>query len=89
MRHVVRSTGESVGMSALTTMAGFGGLLLSFHPGLRSIGILANLGIGLTLIFAMIALPAFIQFLEDRKALPALHAIASDPKTSTVDLTTC
>ena len=33
-------------MSALTTIVGFGGLILSFYPGLRSIGWLALLGIG-------------------------------------------
>jgi len=33
---VVRSTGEHVIMGSLTTMVGFGGLLLSFHPALVS-----------------------------------------------------
>jgi predicted RND superfamily exporter protein len=67
---VLRSTGEHVTMGSLTTMMGFGGLLLSFHPGLRSIGILAVVGIGATLLSAIVFLPALLQWLEDRNATP-------------------
>lgn len=63
---VLRSTGEHVAMGALTTMIGFGGLLFSFHPGLRSIGLLAVIGIGATLLAALLFLPAVIQWVEDR-----------------------
>ena len=62
---VLRSTGEHVTMGALTTMVGFGGLLLSFHPGLNTVGSLAVAGIGTTLLAALIFLPAMIQWLED------------------------
>ncbi|MDA1027773.1 MAG: MMPL family transporter [Bacteroidetes bacterium] len=63
---VLRSTGEHVAMGSLTTMVGFGGLLLSFHPGLESIGMLAVIGIGATLVAALLFLPAMIQWMEDR-----------------------
>ena len=62
---VLRSTGEHVTMGAVTTMIGFGGLLLSIHPGLQSIGALAIIGIGTTLLAAVIALPAAIQWIEN------------------------
>ena len=62
---VLRSTGEHVIMGTLTTMVGFGGLLLSFHPGLNSIGMLAVLGLGATLLAAVVFLPALLQWLED------------------------
>ncbi len=65
--HVLRSTGEHVSMASLTTMIGFAGLLLSFHPGLHTIGQLAVVGIGATLVSAMAFLPALLQWLEDRK----------------------
>ena len=55
-------------LSALTTVVGFGGLILSFYPGLRSIGWLAVIGIGATLLFAVVVLPALLQVLEDRPA---------------------
>jgi len=66
IRRVLRSTGEHIAMSACTTMVGFGGLLLSMYPGLRSIGELAVLGIALTLVAALVVLPALLQWLEDR-----------------------
>ncbi|MDE2957192.1 MAG: MMPL family transporter [Bacteroidota bacterium] len=65
MRGVLRSTGEHVSIGALTTMVGFGGLLLSFHPGLNTVGSLAIAGIGATILAALILLPALIQWLED------------------------
>jgi predicted RND superfamily exporter protein len=68
IRQVLRSTGEAVTMASLTTMMGFGGQLLSFHPGLHSIGELAVVGIGTTLLAALLFLPALLQWLEDRTA---------------------
>ena len=70
IRRVLRSTGEHVTMGAPTTMIGFAGLLLSFHPGLNTIGALAVVGIGTTLAAALIFLPALVQWREDRRAAP-------------------
>ncbi|MXX96513.1 MAG: MMPL family transporter [Rhodothermaceae bacterium] len=64
---ILRSTGEHVTMGAVTTMVGFGGLLLSFHPGLNTIGSLAITGIGSTLLAALLFLPALIQVQEDHR----------------------
>ncbi len=65
---VLKSTGEHVTMGSLTTMIGFAGLLLSFHPGLHTIGELAVVGIGATLISALLFLPALLQWLEKKPA---------------------
>ena len=73
---VLRSTGEHVTMGAVTTMIGFGGLILSFHPGLNSIGSLAVAGIGTTLLAALVFLPALLQWLEDRQT-PVEEATAT------------
>lgn len=73
--HVLRSTGEHISMAALTTMMGFGGLLFSFHPGLRSIGLLAVIGIGATLLATLLFLPALIQWLEDRSERTAKRSV--------------
>jgi len=67
--HILRSTGEHVTMGAVTTMVGFGGLLLSFHPGLNTIGSLAIAGIGATLLAALFFLPFLIQVWENRSML--------------------
>ena len=65
IRRVLRSTGEHVSMGALTNLIGFGGLLLSSHPGLRSIGVLAVVGIGATLAATLVFYPALLQVAED------------------------
>lgn len=66
---VLRSTGEHITVSAFTTMLGFSGLLFSIHPGMRSIGEIAILGIGLSLLAAMILLPALLKMLEDKEEI--------------------
>lgn len=66
IRKILRSTGEHVTMGAVTNMIGFGGLLMSSHPGLRSIGVLAVLGIGTTLASTLVFFPALIQVAEDQ-----------------------
>jgi len=47
-------------------MMGFAGLLFTTHPGLQSIGVMAVIGIGMTLFTALTFLPAMVQFLEDK-----------------------
>ena len=69
IRRVLRSTGEHVTMGALTNLIGFGGLLLSSHPGLRSIGVLAVVGIGGTLAATLVFFPALLQVVEDNRWL--------------------
>ncbi len=66
MWSVLSSTGQHISMASLTTMLGFGGLLFTVHPGLYSIGVIAVAGIGMTLLTALVFLPAMIQVLEDR-----------------------
>lgn len=66
MWSVLSSTGQHITIGSVTTMLGFAGLLFTNHPGLQSIGQLAVLGIGMTLLTALIFLPAIIQWLEDR-----------------------
>lgn len=63
---VLRSSGEHVSVASVTTMVGFGGLVLSFHPGLFSIGLLAFVGIGATWVAAVTLLPALLQYFDDR-----------------------
>ena len=69
IRRVLRSTGEHVTMGALTNLIGFGGLLLSNHPGLQSIGVLAVVGIGTTLVATLAFYPALLQVVEDNRWL--------------------
>lgn len=66
MWNVLKSTGQHISIGSITTMFGFMGLLLTNHPGLYSIGLLATIGVGMTLLSALTFLPALIQVLEDR-----------------------
>ena len=65
MWDVLSSTGQHVTIGSLTTMLGFSGLLFTNHPGLQSLGMMAVIGIGMTLVAALTFLPALIQWLED------------------------
>jgi predicted RND superfamily exporter protein len=67
MWDVLSSTGQHITVGSLTTMLGFSGLLFTNHPGLQSLGEMAVIGIGMTLVAALTFLPALIQWLEDRK----------------------
>lgn len=69
MRTVLKSTGQHITVGSLTTMLGFVGLLFTAHPGLRSIGIMAILGMGMTWFIAITFLPAIVQKLEDNNKM--------------------
>jgi predicted RND superfamily exporter protein len=66
MWQVLSSTGQHITMGSVTTMLGFAGLLFTNHPGLQSIGVMAVIGIGMTLLTSITFLPALIQWLEDK-----------------------
>ncbi|SMO42788.1 efflux RND transporter permease subunit [Fodinibius sediminis] len=67
MWDVLSSTGQHVTIGSLTTMLGFSGLLFTTHPGLQSLGEMAVIGIGMTLVAALTFLPALIERLEARR----------------------
>jgi len=66
MWNVLSSTGQHISIGSITTMLGYMGLLFTHHPGLYSIGLLAVLGIGMTLLTSLSVLPALIQYLENK-----------------------
>lgn len=65
MWDVLSSTGQHITVGSFTTMLGFSGLLFTNHPGLQSLGEMAVIGIGMTLVTGLTFLPALIQWLED------------------------
>ncbi len=64
---VIRTTGMAALVASLTTAAGFGSSLVSHHLGLKSLGVLAMLGIGSTFIAATIFFPCVLTLLEEKK----------------------
>ncbi len=55
-------TGRAVVLTSLTTLVGFGSIALSHYPGLRSMGYVAVLGIGLCLLTSLFVLTPLILF---------------------------
>ena len=63
----LRSVGTAVACSTLTTLAGWAALLAASHRGLKSMGMLACLGMSATLIVTFMVMPALLQLLHDRR----------------------
>ena len=64
---VYSETGRAICGGLLTSAMGFGALFLADHPGLNSVGALANLGFGVNLLVMVVAFPALLLLLSERK----------------------
>ncbi|MBE2254197.1 MAG: MMPL family transporter [Myxococcus sp.] len=64
----LRSVGAAVASSTLTTVAGFASLIFAQHYGLQSIGIVACIGLGTTLLVSFTVLAAVLQVIYDAQA---------------------
>ncbi|PTL84318.1 hypothetical protein DAT35_11190 [Vitiosangium sp. GDMCC 1.1324] len=62
--HVVRTTGVAAVVATLSNAAGYGALLTAGHPGLRSIGELALLGVACATLGTTVLFPAILALLE-------------------------
>jgi len=61
-----RSTGKAILVSALTTVAGFGSLMIADHRGIESLGFVMALGTGTCMMAALVFLPALLTLLVGR-----------------------
>ena len=61
------ATPKAITLSALTTVASFGSLAISPHPGTASMGLLLMIAIGATLLTTLVFLPAFMAVFRRRK----------------------
>jgi predicted RND superfamily exporter protein len=66
---VYAETGRAITGGIMTSAVGFGAMLLADHPGLNSIGTLANLGFGTNLLVMLLGFPAFLLPLLRRRKL--------------------
>src|SRR3989449_5085856 len=62
-----RSTGKAVLVSGLTTIAGFGSLIIANHRGIRSLGYVMATGVATCMIAGLTFLPALLSLLNRRK----------------------
>jgi predicted exporter len=72
----VAETAKAIAVAALTTMVGFGSLVLSHYPGLRSVGAAAILGGLFTALMSITMLPAVLTMRRGQKnlGLPELNS---------------
>ena len=63
----VKYAGPPVFVSAVTTMMGFSALVIANHQGLKTIGILAIVGMTSILFFALTVIPALVLLKEKIK----------------------
>jgi len=61
-----KSTGRGVILSSLTTMIGFGSLMVADHQGIYSLGLVLTLGVGCCLMASITLLPAILQLFTDK-----------------------
>ncbi len=64
---LVAETAKAIAVAALTTMVGFGSLVLSHYPGLRSVGAAAILGALSTAVLAITVLPVLLAWRNGRR----------------------
>jgi predicted RND superfamily exporter protein len=67
LKEVIADTGSAVALCSLTTIIGYGSLLLASNRALQSFGKLAMIGEITCLLAALMALPAMIQLLRRRR----------------------
>jgi predicted RND superfamily exporter protein len=65
----IRETGKAVAAAAMSTIVGFGSIIFSHYPGLRSTGKVAILGAFFTSLVATTLLPAFLSWLNARRRM--------------------
>jgi hopanoid biosynthesis associated RND transporter like protein HpnN len=76
---VARSTVMGVLVAGLTTIVGFGSLLLAHHRGIYGLGLLLTLGTAASLIASLIVLPVLLRFWQ-----PPSPTAAHEPRVETV-----
>lgn len=69
---VYAETGRAIVGGLLTSAVGFGALLLADHPGLDSVGRLANLGFAINLVVMLVVFPAMLLLRRRKSEEPAL-----------------
>ena len=63
-----RSTARAITLSGLTTMVGFGSLMISSHRGIQSLGLVVVLGVGSVLVASLATLPSLLALVTAGQA---------------------
>ena len=74
---VARSTVMAVALSGVSTIVGFGSLMIARHQGIYSLGLLLTLGSVCGLVASLIVLPVILRLITKRVAAPATSVVAA------------
>src|SRR5258707_9746252 len=77
---LARSTGKAVLVSGLTTIAGFGSLILAEHRGIRSLGYVMSTGLATCMVAGLTFLPALLTLLTRRQKMKEKGAGAENAR---------
>ena len=75
------ATATAVVMTSLTTMIGFGSLLLANHRGLQSLGRICVIGVSCCMFTSLITLPALLRLFTRDRQQPSIE-VESSPEES-------
>ncbi len=78
---LARSTGKAVLVSGLTSMAGFGSLMLAKHRGIHSLGCVMTTGLATCMIAGLTFLPALLNLLM-RSRVPTKQPSADNARST-------
>ncbi|MCC7374356.1 MAG: MMPL family transporter [Verrucomicrobiales bacterium] len=67
---LAKSTGKAVFVSGLTTVAGFGSLMLAKHQGIVSLGFVMSVGVAMCMLGGLVALPAILVLIRGTRLDP-------------------
>jgi len=76
-------TGRGITLTMLTSMIGFGCLLIAKHRGIQSLGLVMVIGLGVTLLACYFILPAILRLRARRKDPGSFLPATSTPADST------
>lgn len=67
-------TGKGIALTALTTIIGFGAMLVARHRGIASLGFVLALGVALTLLACLTLMPALLELRSRRRQSVLKHS---------------
>jgi predicted RND superfamily exporter protein len=73
---VARSTVMGVALSGISTMVGFGSLMIARHQGIYSLGLLLTIGSGCGLVASLIVLPVVLRLITRAVTAPAAAPVS-------------
>ena len=80
---LAKSTGKAVLVSGLTTVAGFGSLILAKHQGIKSLGYVMATGVAMCMIAGLTFLPALLNLTMRRKRAETERPSADNARPAT------